>query len=123
MGRKSYKPEAKDIATVEALSGYGIPHDEIAKYLKIDKKTLYKYYREQLDLGITKANASVMRHLHHLASTSSNPAAAIFWGKTRMGMRERDVEQSERPIEVKISSEVRPERLELKAVKKSNGTK
>lgn len=37
----------------------GIPETDISRVVGIDPKTLRKCYREQLDLGETKANAQV----------------------------------------------------------------
>ena len=44
---------------VEAMAAYGIPETDISRVLGIDPKTLRKYYRDELDLGQTKANAQV----------------------------------------------------------------
>lgn len=88
MARKAFKPTPEQEAQVEALAGYGIRHDEIGQYLAIDPKTLRKHFRPQLDIGLIKANASVARSLHAMA-TSGNVAAAIFWMKARAGWREK----------------------------------
>lgn len=88
MAQPPHKPTVETMAQVEALSGYGVRHDEIALYLDIDPKTLRKYYREQLDKGTIKANAGIARSLHKQA-TEGNVAAAIFWLKARAGWREK----------------------------------
>ncbi len=88
MARVPHKPTPETLAQVEALSGYGVRHDEIALYLDIDPKTLRKHYREQLDKGTIKANAGIARSLHKQA-TEGNVAAAIFWLKARAGWSER----------------------------------
>lgn len=88
MSRAPHKPTAETMAQVEALSGYGVRHDEIAMYLDIDPKTLRKHYRAQLDKGHIKANVGVARSLHKQA-TEGNVAAAIFWLKSRAGWREK----------------------------------
>jgi len=36
---------------VEAMAGYGVPEADIALVLRIDPKTLRKYYRAELDTG------------------------------------------------------------------------
>jgi hypothetical protein len=53
----------------------------------IDPKTLRKYYREELDLGETKANAQVAGFLFNSAK-NGNVTAQIFWLKTRAKWRE-----------------------------------
>lgn len=88
MSRAQHKPTAETMAQVEALSGYGVRHDEIALYLDIDPKTLRKHYRAQLDKGTVKANVGVARSLHKQA-TEGNVTAAIFWLKSRAGWREK----------------------------------
>lgn len=88
MAQPPHKPTTETMAQVEALSGYGVRHDEIALYLDIDPKTLRKHYREQLDKGTIKANAGIARSLHKQA-TEGNVAAAIFWLKARAGWREK----------------------------------
>lgn len=100
MPMPAHNPTDKTRAEVAALASYGVPHDEIGKYIGIDKKTLYKYYREELDNAHTKANASVGRFLYQAASGQSLEKganhsdcvrAAMFWAKTRMGWRETNV--------------------------------
>ena len=71
---------------VMTLSGYGIPEDGIAAEIGISKPTLIKYYRRELDVGMTKANAQVAQNLFKKATGdgASSVTAAIFWCKTRM---------------------------------------
>ena len=87
-GRPAHEPTTETRAQVDALAGYGIRQDEIAAYLGIDKKTLSKHYREELDAAVVKANSAVARSLHKQA-TEGNVAAAIFWLKARAGWREK----------------------------------
>src|SRR4051812_30937832 len=54
----------------------------ISRVLGVDPKSLRKCYREELDLGQTKANAQVAGFLFS-AAKSGNVAAQIFWLKTR----------------------------------------
>lgn len=80
---------------VLTLSGYGIPQADIAREVKCDLKTLRKHYRNELDTGITKANAKVAESLFKMATVKMNPTCAIFWAKTRMGWKEvTEVEHS-----------------------------
>ena len=59
MGRPRHKPDPAQRRQVEALAAYGIPEPDIARVVGIDPKTLRKHYRDELDLGETKANAQV----------------------------------------------------------------
>ena len=107
MGSK-HKPTDATAAQVESLSAYGIRHDEIAKYLDIDPKTLRKHYRKQLDGGTIKANAAVARALHKNATDGNNVTAQIFWLKARAQWRDRpedtgDDGDAPAPVKVEVS--------------------
>jgi hypothetical protein len=52
---------------------------------------LRKHYRDELDLGETKANAQVGGYLYN-AAKGGNVTAQIFWLKTRAKWRETPVE-------------------------------
>lgn len=87
MGRRAHQPDPAQRRQVEAMAAYGIPETDVAKVLGIDAKTLRKWYREELDLGATKANAQVAGFLFSNAK-SGNVTAQIFWLKTRARWRE-----------------------------------
>jgi hypothetical protein len=91
MGRRAHKPDPAQRRQVEAMPAYGIPEIDIAAVLKVDPKTLRKHYRDELDLGETKANAQVAGFLFNAARTG-NVTAQIFWLKTRARWRETPVE-------------------------------
>ncbi len=73
------------------MAAYGIPELDIARVVEVDPKTLRKYYRDELDLGETKANAQVAGFLFN-AAKNGNVTAQIFWLKTRAKWRETPVE-------------------------------
>lgn len=92
-----HEPTDKTRAEVSALYSFGIPQEDIARYIGVDAKTLRKYYRDELDNSVTKANAAVGRFLYQNAtgntlkdgaSHSDCVRAAMFWAKTRMGWSE-----------------------------------
>jgi hypothetical protein len=91
MGRRSHRPDAAQRRQVEAMAAYGIPADDISRVVSVDPKTSRKYYRDELDLGETKANAQVAGFLFNSAKTG-NVTAQIFWLKTRARWRETPVE-------------------------------
>ena len=74
---------------VKAMSGFGVPHDDIATLVDIDPKTLRKYFRLELDRGSIEATAKVGQSLFRLATEGGNVAAAIFSMKARAGWREK----------------------------------
>src|SRR5215208_3571410 len=91
MGRRAHKPDPALRRQVEAMAAYGIPETDISRVVGIDAKTLRKHYREELDLGETKANAQVAGFLFNSAR-SGNVTAQIFWLKTRARWRETPTE-------------------------------
>lgn len=91
MSRKAHQPDPAQRRQVEAMAAYGIPEDEIARLVDIDPKTLRKHYRDELDLGATKANAQVAGFLFN-AARNGNVTAQIFWLKTRARWKETATE-------------------------------
>jgi len=78
---------------VTAMAGLGIPEDRQVLIIlnpkthrPISPVTLRKYFRRELDTGILKANIQAGGNLLRLTATSA--AAAIFWAKVRLGMKE-----------------------------------
>jgi len=88
MGKPAHEPSEATRELVELHSSMGTPQENISRLLGIDKKTLYKYYREELDTGADKANAAVVKSLYSKA-TDGDTTAAIWWTKTRLGWSEK----------------------------------
>lgn len=88
----AYEPTDIARAEVKALVSFGNTQDQIATYLDIDKKTLEKYYRRELDTAMIQANAQVAKRLFHKAVTQDDLSAQIFWLKTRARWRTADTE-------------------------------
>lgn len=93
MPNRKFTPTEKQRIEVETLCGVGIPEEEIAKMIvnpntgkPIDAKTLRKYFRRELDIGATKANAMVGQRLYKDAIDPDPKfiASRIFWARTRM---------------------------------------
>ena len=108
MSKPLHKPTEKTRAEIVALRSYGVPIKEVAAYIGIDDKTLYKYYRDELENSAIKANANVGKFLYQAASGqalttgasySDCVRASMFWAKTRMGWKETNIQ------EVKIADE------------------
>jgi len=111
MSKPLHQPTEKTRAEIVALRSYGVPIKEVAAYIGIDDKTLYKYYKDELDNSAIKANANVGKFLYQAASGqalttgasySDCVRAAMFWAKTRMGWKETNVQ------EVKMADEPIP---------------
>ena len=86
---EAYEPTDEQRRTVRAMAGFGVPQPDIATFLRIDPKTLRKYYRDELDQGVTEANVKVAQSLFNMATKSHNVAAAMFWMKARAGWSEK----------------------------------
>ena len=93
MSKQLHQPTEKTRAEIVALRSYGVPIKEVAAYIGIDDKTLYKYYKDELENSAIKANANVGKFLYQAASGqalttdatySDCVRAAMFWAKTRM---------------------------------------
>lgn len=87
-GRPCFTPTDDQRRMVEAMTGYGIPQEDIARVVGTDHVTLRKHFRDELDIGIAKANSRVAEFLFEQATGqrgdgSQAVTAAIFWMKTR----------------------------------------
>lgn len=65
----------------------GTTQDHVARLLGIGRETLEKYYRDELDLGLSKANSQIAGKLFAKA-LEGDTASMIFWLKTRARWRE-----------------------------------
>jgi hypothetical protein len=97
MSRKPHEPDDKTRKTVEAMSSYGIPQEDIAKVLEIDSKTLRKYYEYELATAATKATAQVAQRLYQKCM-NDDTSSIIFWLKTRAKWAET-VKQEVQPLD------------------------
>jgi hypothetical protein len=88
MSRRRHEATAKSRREVQTLAGLGIQQSAIATLIECDEKTLRKYYRRELDVGVTEANARVAASLYNLAVKEGNVTACIWWTKARMGWKE-----------------------------------
>ena len=102
MSKPLHQPTDKTRAEIIALRSYGVPIKEVAAYIGIDDKTLYKYYKDELENSAIKANANVGKFLYQAASGQAIAQgashgdcvrAAMFWAKTRMGWKETNVQE------------------------------
>ena len=88
-GRKPFEPTDAERKQVEAMSGYGLPFEQIAVLVRdgISVETLNKYFGNELIAGKAKANSGVGRTLFQKAM-GGDTAAMIWWSKTQMRWRE-----------------------------------
>lgn len=64
MPSAKHEPNPRTRATVRGLAAYGIEQNDIARMVGVSDRTLRKYYREELDLGLVQANAKVAEGLY-----------------------------------------------------------
>ncbi len=106
-GTPAHEPTKASRAEVLALVGFGIQQEDIAKYIGINAKTLRKYYRDELDQGVIKANAAVAKSLYNQAVNGKSTVAAIFWLKTRARWREtssaEDQDREVQPLSISFN--------------------
>lgn len=93
-GHPPFQPTDSERKQVEAMSGYGLPIEQIAVLVRggIDSDTLRKHFATELIAGKAKANSGVGRTLFQKAM-GGDTAAMIWWSKTQM--RWKEVQQHE----------------------------
>ena len=84
----NHVPTEAQRQTVQLHTMVGTTQADIARVLDIDEKTLRKYYRDELDLAKSKANATIGGALFNKAK-GGDTAAMIFWMKTQAKWAER----------------------------------
>lgn len=84
-GRPEFEPTDAERKQVEAMSGYGLPIDQIAILVRdgIHIDTLRKHFATELVAGKAKANSGVGRTLFQKAM-DGDTTAMIWWTKTQM---------------------------------------
>lgn len=87
-----HEPSDETRKKVENYAAVGIPQEDIAKVIGIDKKTLVKYYRSELDVSMVKANAAIGGALYKKAM-DGDTTAMIWWTKARMLWKETKNEE------------------------------
>jgi hypothetical protein len=84
-GRPEFEPTDAERKQVEALSGYGLPIDQIAVLVRngIHVDTLRAHFGAELVTGKGKANGQIGKTLFQKAM-GGDTAAMIWWSKTQM---------------------------------------
>jgi len=84
-GRPAFEPTDAERKQVEALSGYGLPIEQIAVLVRdgIHIDTLRAHFGTELVSGKAKANGQVGKTLFQKVM-AGDTTAAIWWSKTQM---------------------------------------
>lgn len=105
-GRPAFVPTDDERKQVEALSGYGLPQDQIAILIRggIHIETLREHFATELVSGKAKANGQVGKTLFQKAM-GGDTAAMIWWSKAQMRWAETQKHEHTgtdgAPIEIK----------------------
>ncbi len=88
-GRPAFEPTDAERKQVEAISGYGLPIEQIAVLIRdgIHVDTLRAHFSSELVSGKSKANAQVGKTLFQKVM-AGDTTAAIWWSKTQMRWKE-----------------------------------
>jgi len=87
-GRPPHKPTDQSRNMVLEAVGMGMEQTMISKLLDIAPKTLRKFYRDELDTGVARANMTVAKSLYGRAISGKDTIASIFWLKARDGWQD-----------------------------------
>ncbi len=96
MSRKPHEPSEAQRQLVQLHATIGTTQETIARVIGIDAKTLRLHYRDELDLSLAKANATIGGALFNKAK-GGDTAAMIFWMKTQAGWKEKSVVEGSGP--------------------------
>ena len=88
MSRSQHAPTDATRQTVQLHTTVGTDQTTLSRILGITEKTLRKHYRDELDISLAKANATIGGVLFNKAK-DGDTAAMIFWMKTQAKWRER----------------------------------
>lgn len=88
-GRFPFEPTETERKQVEALSGYGLPFEQIAVLIRegISLDTLRKHFQRELSIGKAKANAQACKSIFQKV-ISGDTGMMRYWGGTQLGWRE-----------------------------------
>ena len=84
----AHSPTDESRAEVQRLSGVGITQLQISMLLEMDVKTLTKYYRNDIDMGIAKSDSILAGALYKKAIEDEDLGAMIWLSKVRLRWKE-----------------------------------
>ena len=73
----TYSPTEQDRKTVETMSAYGVPMEDIARSIGISIPTIRKYFEDELHNGRAKANAAVAQALFRRRPAPARKASSL----------------------------------------------
>jgi hypothetical protein len=82
MSRPNFKPTEQQRKAVYTLSLIGLPHAHIAPILAISPNTLIKYFRKELERGLSEGVSKVALVALEMARSGKYPSMTKFWAET-----------------------------------------
>lgn len=89
-GAEHPRPEVAN--QIGMLTAIGVPHEQIARMLRMGLDTMHKYYRDDIDLGAARAGAVVGGKIFEAAKRGESWACSL-WAARRMGWKETSVKE------------------------------
>lgn len=90
MGRPEHDASDANRALVKVLTAAGLTQEEIAKHLKINRKTLAKHYAHELETGwieaIGEATTTIIEEMRSKTSDKRLDAAKFFLSRRGRGL-------------------------------------
>ena len=102
-GRPPHKPTDQSRNMVLEAVGMGMEQTMISKLLDIAPKTLRKFYRDELDTGVARANMTVAKSLYGRAISGKDTIASIFMLKARAGGKEAASQEAALPQKIEVT--------------------
>lgn len=116
MPMPKHEPTPETRKLVQLHTTVGTTQDNVARIIGIDAKTLRKHYRDELDLSLAKANATIGGALFNKAK-AGDTAAMIFWMKTQAGWKEKSVVEGPGPNGEHLVTTLDPTRMSSEALR------
>lgn len=106
----SYTPNDEHRELVSGMVLAGVPIATIATILKVSNKTLYKYYRAEIEDLQSQKRARLAAKAWSMATEGDNHGMTIFMCKTQLGWREKEhvIHEGELRTSVNLISDGQP---------------
>ena len=108
MPRPPFEPTPEQERVCSLGVAFGLTHEQIAKLVGCDAKTLRKHFRNALETGKEKLTMAIGSQLYKKAM-NGDTISAIFLAKTKGGFQEK-VEHEGLPNNISVSFNLEPDK-------------
>tara|TARA_R100001510_G_C7597862_1_gene165381 strand:+ start:235 stop:618 length:384 start_codon:yes stop_codon:yes gene_type:complete len=108
MPRPKFEPTQEQERICSLGVAFGLTHEQIAKLIGCDAKTLRKHFQNALETGKEKLTMAIGSQLYKKAM-NGDTISAIFLAKTKAGFQEK-VEHEGIPNNISVSFNLEPEK-------------